>query len=160
MSHLIQQSWPIGGNITVGAFRLNAGFIHYTAQQGANNAVGTRTDNSWTTSMSYLFEKTEFALGYQEMKGKHAGFNGAGKIINAFGNMAGVTSVGDGAKDSVYGSIMYHWYRQLDLYLATDYFKMKGDWVVGDAQGNGLSYGKGQQFNGTTEFAIGARFKF
>ena len=160
VSHLIHQSWPIGGNIRFGAFRFNAGYIRYTSQQGANNAAGTRTDNSWTTSMSYLVEKTEFALGYQEMKGKNAGFNGGGKIINPFGNMAGVTTVGDGAKDSLYGSIMYHWDRQLDLYVAADYFKTKGDWVVGDAQGNGLAFGKGHPFDNQTEFAIGGRFKF
>ena len=160
VSRLIHQSWPIGGNITFGAFRFNAGYIHYTAQQGADNAAGTRTDNSWTTSMSYLMDRTEFALGYQEMKGKHAGFGGSGKTLNPFGNTAGVKTVADGAKDSLYGSIMYHWDRQLDLYVAADYFKTKQDWVVGDAQGNGLKFGKGQPFDNQTEFAIGGRFKF
>jgi predicted porin len=161
VSHLIQQSWLLGGNVSGGPFRLNAGFIHFTAQQGANNAAGTRTDNSWTTSMSYLvIDRTELALGYQEMKGKHAGFNGGGTILSAFGNTAGVTTVGDGAKKTLYGSIMYHWDRQLDLYVAADFFKTTGDWVVGDAQGTGMKFGKGQPFDSQTEIAVGGRFKF
>lgn len=160
VSQLIQQSWLFGGNITSGAFRFNAGYIHFTAQQGVNNAAGTRTDDSWTTSGSYLVEKTEFALGYQEMKGNHAGFNGGGKIINPFGNTAGVTTVGDGAKKTLYGSVMYHWDRQFDVYVAADYFKMSGDWVVGDAQGTGQLFGKGHPSDNQTEIAIGGRFKF
>ncbi len=159
VSHLIQQSWLVGGNITSGAFRFNAGYIHFTAQQGVDNSAGTRTDNSWTTSGSYLAGKTEFALGYQEMKGNHAGFSGGGTTLNPFGNTAGVTAVGDGAKKSLYGSVMYHWDRQLDLYVAADYFKMSGDWVVGDAQGTG-HFGKGQPSDSQTEIAIGGRFKF
>jgi predicted porin len=160
VSHLTHTSLLFGGNVTVDKFRLNAGYIHYTAEQGANNSVGDRTDHSWTVSGSYLAGKTELALGYQEMKGSHAGLNGAGKVINAFGNTAGVTRVVDGAKDSFYGSIMFHEDRQLDLYLAFDYFHMKGDWVVGDALGNGLKYGVGQPYSNETEVAIGARYKF
>jgi predicted porin len=161
VSHLIEQSWLVGGNVTSGPFRFNAGFIHFTAQQGVDNVAGTRTDNSWTTSMSYLgVDRIEFALGYQEMKGKHAGFNGGGTILSPFGNTAGVTTVGDGAKKTLYGSIMYHWDRQLDLYVAADYFKTTGDWVVGDAQGTGMKFGKGQPFDSQTEIAVGGRFKF
>jgi predicted porin len=44
VSDLIHQSELIGGNYHIGIFRLNTGFVHYTAQQGANNSMGTRTD--------------------------------------------------------------------------------------------------------------------
>ena len=80
----IDQAELIGGDYLIGAFRLNAGYVHYTAEQGANNAAGTRTDNSWTVSGSVKADKTEFALGYVKMSGKHAGLTGGGKVVNPF----------------------------------------------------------------------------
>jgi len=153
-----------GGNLVAGMFRFNAGVIHYTGEQGkaggVKNSAGTRTDNSWTTSFSFRPGKGEYSLGYQVMKGKHAGFSSAGKIINPFGNTAGVTTVADGHKDSLYGSFVYHEDSQTDFYVAADYFKVNGGWAIGDAQGNGMLYGAGQPYQGETELAIGARFKF
>ena len=160
VNHNISQSALFGGNLTFGSFRINGGYIRYTAQQGPDNAAGKRTDNAWTVSGSYLWDKTEFALGYQEYKGSNAGFNGAGRIINPFGNTSAVTMTASGGKPTVYGSIMYHVDRQWDLYVSADYFKVNGDWVVGDALGNGLNYGKGQPYSNETEVAVGARFRF
>jgi predicted porin len=162
VADLIQQSELFGGNYVIGNFRLNAGFAHFTAQQGPGNSIGTRTDRPWTVSMSVLpwGGKTEFAIGYQQMKGDHAGFNSAGRTLNPFGSTAGVTTVASGGKNTVYGSIMYHADRQLDLYIAADYFRTTGQWVVGDALGNGLSYGGPNMYNNETEVAVGARYKF
>ena len=160
VADLIHKSVLVGGNVVYGPLRWNAGFIHYTAQQGVENALGDRTDNSWTTSFSYALNKMEFDLGYQVMKGSNAGFNAGGNTLNPFGNTSGVTSTADGRKSTVYGSIFYHADRQLDFYLAADHFKVGGDWVMGDAQGNGNQFGAGQPFRSETEFAAGARFKF
>jgi len=161
-SDLIDQSELFGGNYNAGWWRINAGYAHYTAQQGPSNAAGTRTDNSWTVSGS-LFPfgpKTEFALGYIHFHGDHAGFNGGGITINPYGNASGVTTTADGGKNSTFGSIMYHWDNQLDLYVAADYFKVTGGWVIHDALGNGATFGTGQPYNNETELAIGFRFKF
>ena len=161
VNDLIHQSALVGGSYRVGMFRVNGGFVHYTAEQGAGNAAGTRTDNSWTVSMSLLpTPENEIALGFNEMKGRHAGFNGGGNILNAFGNTAGVTSVADGSKKAIYGSYMFHVDRQLDVYLAADHFKVDGGWVIGDAQGNGNHFGAGHAFNSETEMAVGARYRF
>jgi predicted porin/uncharacterized coiled-coil protein SlyX len=161
VTDLIHQSELLGGNFRIGMFRLNAGLAHYTAQQGPHNSMGNRTDNSWTVSMSLLpISSVELDLGYQDMKGKNAGFNGGGATLNPFGNTAGVTTVADGAKKTLYGSLIYHVDRQLDIYFAADDFKVTGGWVVGDAQGNGNHFGVGNPFNSELEFAIGARFKF
>jgi predicted porin len=160
VADLIHQSELFGGNATFGGFRLNAGIIHYTAEQGPNNSAGKRTDNSWTTSVSYTLDRMEYDLGYQVMKGSHAGFSGGGTTLNPFGNTSGVTMTADGKKSTVYGSIFYHADRQLDLYFAADYFTVGGNWLVGDAQGNGLHFGTGQPFKNETEVAVGARFKF
>ena len=161
VNDLIHQSTLVGGNYRIGMFRVNGGFVHYTAEQGFRNGAGTRTDNSWTVSMSLLpTPENEIALGFNEMKGRHAGFNGGGTILNPFGSTAGVASVADGSKKALYASWMVHVDRQFDLYVAGDHFKVDGGWVLGDAQGNGNHFGAGQAYNGETEFAVGARYKF
>jgi predicted porin len=161
VNDLIHQSTLIGGNYRLGIVRVNGGFVHYTAEQGLGNSAGTRTDNSWTVSMSLLpTPDNEIALGYNEMKGRHAGFGGGGAILNAFGSTAGVASVADGSKKAIYASWMYHVDRQFDVYVAADHFKVDGGWVIGDAQGNGNLFGAGHAFNNETEMAVGARYKF
>ena len=135
-------------------FRVNGGYAHYTAQQGLGNSAGTRTDNAWTVSgMSLLpTPENEFALGFNDSKGKHAGFNGGGNILNPFGSTAGVTTVAaDGSKKALFASWMYHVDRQLDVYLVGDHFKVDGGWVLGDAQGNGNHFGAGQAYSNETE---------
>src|ERR1035437_917534 len=161
ITDLVHQSELIGGNLSFGALRFNAGFVHYTAKQGVNNSMGTRTDISWTTSVSYLLGQTDFALGYQQMKGNHVGSNGTGtNVRNPFFDTALVTQVTDGGKNTIYGSIMFHADKQLDVYLAADHFTTTGGWIVGDAQGNGMQYGAGQSYKGTTELVTGVRYKF
>jgi len=161
VNDLVHQSELVGGNYRIGMFRVNGGYVHYTAEQGVGNSAGTRTDNSWTVSMSLLpTPENEFALGFNELKGRHAGFSGGGTILNAFGSTAGVTTVADGSKKAIFGSYMYHVDRQFDVYLAADHFKVDGGWVIGDAQGNGSHFGAGNEFNSETEVAVGARYKF
>jgi predicted porin/uncharacterized coiled-coil protein SlyX len=157
---LIHQSELFGGNYSYGPFRVNAGVIHYTAEQGANNSIGTRTDKAWTLSGSVQVGKTEFDLGYEKINGNHAGFNGSGVTINPFGNTSGVTSVADGSKAATYASVIYHADKQTDFYIAADYFKVGGDWVLHDAQGNDQTFGKGSAYSNETEIATGFRYKF
>jgi predicted porin len=157
---LAHDSELIGGNVVYGPWRANGGFAHYRAQQGLNNSIGDRHDNSWTMSGSYRLGKTEFSLGYVRMKGDHAGLNSAGNVINAYGNTAGVTTVADGAKGTVFGAVMYHADSQTDFYVAADHFNVSGDWVIGDAQGNGNHFGVGHPYDGELELATGVRFKF
>ncbi|MBV8605564.1 MAG: porin [Pelomonas sp.] len=158
---LIHQAALVGGNIVAGAWRFNAGLVHYTAQQGLHNAAGTRTDNSWTTSLSFRPNAWEYDLGYQVMKGRHAGFSAGGATLNPFlGDTSHVTATADGSKRSLYGAVRYHLDKATDFYLAADRFNMTGGWVVGDALGNGLHYGAGQTYKDETEFAVGLRYKF
>lgn len=160
VADLAHNSELFGGNAVFGPFRVNAGFVHYTAQQGANGSMGDRSDNSWTLSGNYRPGKTEFALGYVRMKGSHAGFNGGGKTLNPFGNTSGVTAVADGAKGTVFGSAVYHADSQTDFYVAADHFNVSGGWVIGDAQGNGNRFGVGHTYDNELELATGVRFKF
>jgi predicted porin len=160
--NLIHQAWLAGGDWVIGMFRFNAGYVHYTAQQGDHNSAGTRTDNSFTVSAVVTpIPKTDFALGYVDMIGHHAGLSGGGNVLNPFlGDTRGVTQTVNGSKGTLFGSVMYHADSQTDFYVAYDYMKVGGSWVVGDAQGNGASYGKGQAHNDELEVATGIRFKF
>jgi predicted porin len=162
VNDLVHQSELIGGDYRIGMVRVNGGYLHYTAEQGLGNSLGTRTDNAWTVSMSLLpTPGNEIALGFNDSKGKNAGFSGGGTIINPFGSTAGVTTTAaNGSKKAIFGSWMYHVDRQLDVYLVGDYFKVDGDWVLGDAQGNGNHFGAGQAYSNETEVGIGARYKF
>jgi hypothetical protein len=146
----------------MGPYRINAGWIHYTAEQGPNNSLGTRTDHAWTTSGSMRVGKTVFALGYVRMGGEHAGHNAAGVILNPmFGNVAAATgTTPSGAKTTVFGSIMYQPDKALDLYIAADRMNVSGGWILGDAQGNGTLIGAGQASQEELELAVGARLKF
>ncbi len=160
VNDLSHRSQLFGGNYVLGAFRVNAGLIHYTAEQGAGNSAGTRTDHAWTTSGSYNFGRTVLSLGYQKMTGKNSGFAGSGFTINPYGNTAGVKTTADGSKGTAYGSLMFQADRTLDLYLAMDYMNVNGGWMIKDALGNGNKFGGTSQFKNETEVAVGARFKF
>ncbi|XHS79673.1 porin [Burkholderiaceae bacterium UC74_6] len=157
--HLLHQTLAFGGNVVAGPFRFNAGLVHYTAEQGVSNSLGKRTDNSWTTSISYQPNAFEYDLGYQVMKGTNAGMKG-GVILNAFADTSGATATADGSKRSLYGAVRYHFDKQADIYFAADRFNVTGNWVVRDAQKNGAKFGAGQAFNSELEFATGMRFKF
>lgn len=161
VADLIHKSELIGGNVTIGIVRFNTGLVHYTAEQGLNNSMGTRTDDSWTTSFSFIPEgRMKYDIGYQVMKGKNAGFGGSGNILNPFGNTSGVTAVADGSKKTLYGSIIFRADTQTDFYIAADSFTTTGGWVVGDALGNGNHFGGTNTYSGVLETAVGVRYKF
>jgi predicted porin len=161
-SGLTMQSELVGGDYVVGIYKVNAGYIHYTADQGVHNSVGTRTDNSWTISGSVTpITNTEVALGYVRLQGQHAGFGGGGNILIPFlQSTANVTKTANGGKGTIFGSVMYHADKQTDFYVAADYVKVDGGWSVGDAQGNIDGLGAGRAHNSEYELATGVRFKF
>jgi len=166
-----------GGNYVMGPYRINAGWIHYTAEQGPGDSLGSRTDRSWTISGSARSGKTVFSLGYQRMGGENAAYSGSlsatcnpavgvfttcGSTLNPmFGNVAAATvTSASGSKTTVYGAVMYQPDKALDLYVAADRMNVNGTWIVGDAMGNGTLIGVGQPHNDELELAVGARFKF
>lgn len=164
VSNLIHQAELIGGNFVVGMVRVNAGYIHYTAQQGANNSATQRTDNSWTVSTDLSVTKhTVLALGFVRFDGRNAGTNTGGVVLNPFfGDTSTVTNATEvnGGKATTFGSIMYSPDRNVDLYVAFDYMKALGAWKVNDALGNTGPFGVGQPASSVTEIATGMRFKF
>jgi hypothetical protein len=163
VSDLIHQSELLGGNIKYGYFRLNVGYIHYTAQQGFDNRAGTRTDNSWTTSMSFIpGGRMEYDIGFQEMNGDHAGYSTTGShlTLSPFADTSLVTAFANGGKNTLYGSVIFHADKQTLVYLVSDYMRVKGGWRISDALGNGGAFGASGAADSEVEVGIGAQYKF
>ncbi|MTJ84215.1 MAG: porin [Telmatospirillum sp.] len=160
--NLIHQAELIGGNYVIGMLRVNAGYVHYTAQQGDHNSAGTRTDNSWTASVVVTpVKSTDIALGYVDMAGHNAGFSAGGVTLLPFlQDTRSVTTTANGSKGTLFGSVMYHADKQTDFYIASDYMKIHGGWHVNDAQGNNGPFGRGLAHSDEVEVATGVRFKF
>ncbi|MBV8633183.1 MAG: porin [Burkholderiaceae bacterium] len=172
---LPESSILVGGNLVFdNGLRLNTGYIHYTADQGVDNSAGTRTDNAFTLSGSFTADKTVYALGAQTIRVNHAGFIGNGGMgginlipfisyIPALSPLNAVASnVASGHKNSLYGSVMYRWDKQTDMYVAADYVKVTGGISVPDAQSNGtnLSGNPALGIDHEIELALGVRYKF
>ncbi|WP_415120467.1 porin [Paraburkholderia sp.] len=122
------QAYSIGGNYTYSIVRLNAGYFHYSGDQGA---LGQRHDNAWTVSLK-LSPKGPFdyAIGYQQMHASNAAFDDTGGTANAnlgFNPGGGTAS---GYKETLYASMFYHMSKRTELYIAGDYMKLHDGYVV------------------------------
>jgi predicted porin len=145
---LTNRAYSIGGNFTTGPVRLNAGFFHYTAEQGA---LGNRKDNAYTVSMKFTQSpQWDYELGYQNMKADNAALSGGGNVLNAFSNATSATATATGSRATVYGSVFYHFDKITEVYFAADYLRLKDGYTVGATNG----------FPNQTEFALGLRTRF
>ncbi len=145
---LSHQSAGIGANYQFGIVRWNVGYLYYTADQGI---VGTRTDNAVTTSIKITPEgKVDYELGWQDMFAHNAAFNGGGNTFNAYQDASGATTTGTGSRMTVYGSVMYHPVKNLDVYIAGDYLKTTDGFHASQTHGN----------DNASEVVTGARYKF
>ncbi|WP_211251705.1 porin [Andreprevotia chitinilytica] len=147
---LAHDAYSLGGNVTFNKLvRLNAGYFHYTADQGGG--VGQRKDNAYTISAKLTpAGQFDYELGYQVMKADNAGYNGSGITLNAFKDTSGVTTTGSGKRSTLYASAFYHFDPQTDVYVAFDYLKLDGGYTQASTHG----------FDSQTEVATGVRYKF
>jgi len=143
VAHLTDRSYSLGGNYTIGPVRVNAGYFHYTGEQGA---LGARKDNAYTISGRFApAGPVDFELGYQNMKATNAAVNGGGNVLNAFANASTATATATGSRATVYGSVFYHFDKITEVYFAADYLKLKDGYKVGVTNGapNQTEYGVG-----------------
>jgi predicted porin len=154
VSGLKHDSYSIGGNYTFGMVRANAGYFHYTADQGASNAAGKRKDNAYTVSANLMpGGKMDYQLGYQIMSANNAGITGTGataNVLNAFADTSAITTTATGKRKTVYGSVFYHFDRQTDVYLAADHLTMTDAYRQKSVNG----------FLTQNELGVGMRFRF
>jgi predicted porin len=152
------QSFGIGGNYDWGKYRLNAGFLYYTGDQGS---LGRRYDKAWTTSAKFApTKRVDYELGVQEFYSQNAAVNGAGYVLRPFVDFTGSLSSGlagststvpiNGSRFTVYGSVIVHPMPNVDLYLAGDDLLTGGGYL--DSRANGFKH--------QVETASGVRFKF
>ncbi|SMG55453.1 porin [Paraburkholderia susongensis] len=127
------KSYSIGGNYTYSIVRLNAGYFHYSGDQGA---LGQRHDNAWTVSLK-LSPKGPFdyAIGYQQMHASNAAFDDTGGTANANLAFNPDTGTASGYKETLYASMFYHLSKRTELYVAGDYMKLHDGYVVATTYG-------------------------
>lgn len=145
LNGLTDNAYSIGGNFTAGDVRINAGYFRYTGEQGT---LGNRTDDAYTVSAKYApAGHLDYELGYQNMKASNAALKG-GVVRNAFYEIGGLTAVGSGNRNTIYGSVFFHFDKSTEVYIAADYLKM-------DA-----GYGTVKGSDSQTEMAVGMRMRF
>lgn len=125
---LKHDAYSIGGNYTMGIVRVNAGYFHYSAEQGARNAAGTRHDKAATLSATLApAGKIDYQLGYQVMSANHAAITGTGaaaNVLNAFADTSAVTTTATGKRKTLYASAFHHFDKSTEIYLAADRLSM------------------------------------
>ncbi len=142
------QSLGLGGNYDWGRYRLNAGYITYTGDQGS---LGQRKDQAWTTSFRYAPSKRiDYELGVQEFYAHNAAINSAGYVLRPFVDFTGATSTISGTRFTTYASAMFHPVPNVDIYVAGDDLLTGGAYLDGRANG----------FKHQVETATGLRYKF
>lgn len=144
-----QKSTSIGGNIKPTSWlRVNAGYFHYTADQGALHPE--RSDSAYTLSVSiHTNPKWTYYLGHQSMKANDAGLNSKGFMQNPFSNGAASTAFGTGTKDTTYAAIFRHLSKRMEAYLITDYMKLHDGYKLAGTNGH----------DSQTEFGLGLRIR-
>jgi predicted porin len=142
------RSYSVGGNYTIGPVRLNAGAFHYTAEQGL---LGSRTDNAYTVSAKFSPKgKLDYQLGYQNMKADNAAVNLGGNVLNAFSSTSLSTATATGSRGTFYASTFYHFDKITEVYLATDYLKLR----------DGYKFAATHGFGSQWELGVGLRTRF
>jgi len=148
IGELWHRSYSAGGNYIWGIVRANAGYFHYTADQGA---LGKRRDDAYTVSFKVAPPgRFDYAIGYQMMKAGNAALNADGFTLNAFTDTSASTATDSGRKNTIYGSIFYHFSKRTEVYLAADYMFLQHGYHA--SQSNGFAH--------QSEFAVGMRTRF
>ena len=144
----IHQSAGVGGNWDGGLVRLDAGYIHYTADQGV---FGTRTDDVVTVSTKIAPSKLyDFELGWQDFFAKNAALTGAGYTFVPFKDATAAVGTGTGTRMTTYASAIYHPIPNVDVYVAGDHLKTTG----------GYSASQAHQHDTADEVVTGVRYKW
>jgi predicted porin len=144
----VHQSWGAGGNWDGGLLRVNAGYIHYTADQGV---LGTRTDDVVTVSGKITPSKLyDFEVGWQDFFAKNAAISAAGYTLNPFKDATGAVATGTGTRMTTYASAMYHPVSNIDIYVAGDHLQTSG----------GYSASQAHRHSTADEVVTGVRYKW
>ena len=142
------QSGGVGGNFDWNRFRVDAGYIWYTGDQGT---WGRRYDQAWTLSTKVVPSRMmDFELGLQEFIAHNAATNAAGIVLRPFRDATGGKGTANGTRFTAYGSLIVHPVPNLDLYIASDDLLTGGSYLDTAAHG----------FRHVNELATGARYRF
>ncbi|MCY0853160.1 porin [Cupriavidus sp. D39] len=149
VNQFTDKSFSIGGNYIFDILRLNAGYFHYSGEQGA---LGQRTDNAYTMSVKVAPRGAfDYELGYQIMHASNAAYSAStGATLQGYNPIGLATTTGSGRKNTLYASVFYHFSKRTEVYLAADYMKLYQGYRVATAP----------NANNQFEFAVGMRTRF
>jgi predicted porin len=161
------QAFLVGGTYVWGdGYRIGAGYIYYDAQQHTSTGdLGNRRDNVWivdgTIPVKPVSEKLDFYWGVWGAEGHNAALYGGNNLVVLpfFISTANSTTTVNGSRVNATASLMYHWDKQTDFYVAYDFQEGFGGWAhhLFNTQGNGDVANMGSVSHG---FGTGVRFKF
>lgn len=147
---LKHKDYSVGGNVGVGPmFRLYGGYYKDDSEQAA--AFGKRKDHAYTISGKLApTPKYDFELGHQVIHASNAGLNSAGNVLVPYADSSSIKATATGDKTTTYGSFFYHFDRRAEVYVTSDYAKLKDGYKLAGFHG----------FSNQLEFAVGARYRF
>jgi predicted porin len=160
------QAFLIGGTYVWDGFRIGAGYIHYDAQQHTSTGdLGNRRDDVYMVNGSIpvrpVSEKLDFYWGVWGAEGHNAALYAGNNLVVLpfFISTANSTTTVNGSRVNATASLMYHWDKQTDFYVAYDFQEGFGGWAhhLFNMQGNGDASAMGSVSHG---FGTGVRFKF
>jgi hypothetical protein len=98
-----------------------------------------RRDNAWTVSLvSFKLAPKgplDSEIGYQQMHASNAEFDDNGSIANANLGFNPDTGTGSGYKETLYGSVFYHFSKRAEVCVAGDYMKLHRGYVIASTFG-------------------------
>jgi len=150
VSQLKHKDYSVGGNVGLGPiFRLYGGYYKDDTEQAPG--FGKRKDHAYTVSGKLApTPKYDFEVGYQVIHADNAGVNGAGNVLVPYADSSAIKGTATGDKTTTYGSFFYHFDRRAEVYVTSDYAKLKDGYKLANFHG----------FQNQVEFAVGARYRF
>jgi predicted porin len=144
------KQYSFGGNVQLGPIvRVNSGYYKQDSEQGG--AFGNRKDHAYTISTKLTpGGPWEYDLGYQIIHAENAGVNGSGFVLTPYADASGITAVGTGNKKTLYGSVLYHFDRRVEVYLVADSMKLTDGYKLASTNGH----------DSQVEVGLGMRVRF
>lgn len=130
-----EKSYSVGGNVNfTPMLRVNAGYFHYTAEQGVLNPQ--RSDNAYTMSASITAAPWSYYLGHEILKANDAGVPATGYMTNPFSDGSTAAAFDTGSKSTTYAAIMRSLNKRCEVYAVADYMKLKDGYKLAATHGH------------------------
>lgn len=138
VSNLAHKIFAFGGNYQFGRLlQWKAGMAHASVEQAA---VGTRTDNAYSTSLIFTpAGRMRYVLGYHDIRLKNAGYSASGNTLGVTADTSEVVTAADGTRKTFYTAAFYKFDTQADIYVALDRVRTGEGYKLASTNSHGSS---------------------